>query len=59
MLGPAEHLGEWRWDEVNRSGPQFLWIFSTQILADPLRALENLTFCKNEETEITALPIAW
>lgn len=29
-----------------------------QIPVDPLIALENLTFCKNKETKITALPVA-
>lgn len=30
-----------------------------QIPSDPLIALENLTLCKNGETKITALPVAW
>lgn len=71
MLGldEAEHLGEGGQEDAARNGEKalkvscngsrFLCTFSTQMLADPLIALENLTFCQNEETKLTALPVAW
>lgn len=62
----AQHLGQGagRRGEKRREGskgqlqcpPVFLHLLNT---SDPLIALENLTFRKNEETKIAALPVAW